>query len=280
MTPINVLSIGGSRNIGYFAAIRLLEQGSTVTFLLRSPSTFDGDAIIQKYVKSGHARLVKGDASIETDTQRAWDAAGIVDALVFTVGALPSLKDFSITKGFVQNPPDLCTRCILNVLCTMPTYETAPQPKLVLLSSTGLGPAAHKALPTLFKPMYGYALALPHEDKKGMEHAIFHCAGWNWDTKIEGKVVPEIMGDRWTERRGLPARGTLRHALIIRAGLLTDGECVADKFKEGKTKKNYRVNEKELGGYTISRKDVAHLVVDALTRRWDELDNKRVNATY
>ncbi|KAF7376393.1 hypothetical protein MSAN_00054800 [Mycena sanguinolenta] len=266
MASLNVLSIGASRNIGYFAAIRLLEQGSTVTFLLRSPSTFDGDATIQKYVKSGHARLVKGDASVEADVKRAWDAAGIVDALVFTVGALPSLKNFSLTKGFVQTPPDLCTQCILNVLCTMPTYENAPQPKFVLLSSTGLGPAAHKALPTLFKPVYGYTLALPHEDKKGMEHVISHCAGWTWDDKIDGKVAPEIIGDRWTERRG--------------AGLLTDGECVADKFEAGQAKKSYRVSEKELGGYTISRKDAAHLVVDALTRRWDELDNKRVNATY
>ena len=59
-----------------------------MTFLLRTPSAFDRDATIQKYVKSGHARLVKGDASIEADTQRAWDAAGIVDALVFTVGML------------------------------------------------------------------------------------------------------------------------------------------------------------------------------------------------
>ncbi|KAF7376390.1 NAD(P)-bd-dom domain-containing protein [Mycena sanguinolenta] len=269
MAPLNVLSIGASRNIGYFAAIRLLEQGSTVTFLLRSPSAFDGDATIQKYVKSGHARLVKGDASIEADAQRAWDAAGIIDALVFTVGTYPS---FSLTKGFVQTPPDLCTRCILNVLCTMPTYENAPQPKFVLLSSTGLGPAAHKALPTLFKPLYGYALASPHEDKKGMERAISHCAGWTWDDKIEGKVAPEIMGgDRWTERRGLPVRGTLRHALIIRAGFLQ---------MESQAKKSYRVSEKELGGYTISRKDAAHLVVDALTRRRDELDNKRVNATY
>ncbi|KAJ7268701.1 hypothetical protein B0H12DRAFT_1067751 [Mycena haematopus] len=266
MAPLNVLSIGASRNIGYYAAIRLLEQGSTVTFLLRSPSAFDGDATIQNYVKSGHARLVKGDASVQVDTQRAWDAAGTVDALVFTVGTYPS---FSLTKGFVQTPADLCTRCILNVLCTMPTYASAPQPKFVLLSSTGLGPAAHKALPALFKPLYGYALALPHRDKMGMEHVIFHCAGWTWDTKTEGKVSPEIMGDRWTERRGLPARGTLRHDLIIRAGSLQMG-----------TKKSYRVSEKELGGYTILRKDAAHLVVDALTRRRDELDNKRVNATY
>ncbi|KAF7365159.1 NAD(P)-bd-dom domain-containing protein [Mycena venus] len=274
MAPLNILSVGGSRNIGYLSAIRLLEQGSTVTFLLRSPSTFDGDATIQKYVKSGHARLVKGDATIEADTQRAWDQAGIVDAVVFTVGAYPS---FSITKGLVQMPHDLCTQCILNVLCTMPTYANAPQPKLVVLSSTGLGPAAHKALPLALKPLYSMIISIPHRDKIGMERAIAHCAGWSWDHKTDGKVPADILREGWTERKGLPARGNLRHALVIRAGLLTDGDCVADKVA-GTRKKSYRVSEKELGGYTISRKDVAHLIVDALTRRWNEFDNKRAVA--
>lgn len=169
---------------------------------------------------------------------------------------------------------------MLNVLCTMPTYTNAPQPKLVVLSSTGLGPAAHKALPALLKPMYGVLIAAPHRDKIGMEHAISHCAGWTWNTATQGEVGPDIMGDGWTQRKGLPARGTLRHALIVRAGFLTDGESVGDKFEAGTAKKNYRVSEKELGGYTISRKDASHFVVDAITRRWDEFDNKRVNLTY
>jgi hypothetical protein len=59
-----------------------------VTFLLRSPSAFDADATIQKYVKSGHARLLRGDATIEADVQRAWDKAGVVDAVILSVGKL------------------------------------------------------------------------------------------------------------------------------------------------------------------------------------------------
>jgi hypothetical protein len=128
--------------------------------------------------------------------------------------------------------------------------------------------------------MYGVLIAAPHRDKIGMEHAISHCAGWTWNTATQGEVGPDIMGDGWTQRKGLPARGTLRHALIVRAGFLTDGESVGDKFDAGTAKKNYRVSEKELGGYTISRKDASHFVVDAITRRWDEFDNKRVNLTY
>ncbi|KAK7005765.1 NAD(P)-bd-dom domain-containing protein [Favolaschia claudopus] len=272
MSSLNVLAFGASRNIGYLSTLRLLEQGATVTLLLRSPSAFDEDAAMQKYVRSGHARLLKGDATIEADTQRAWDQAGVVDAVIFTIGTYPS---FSLTKGFVQTPANLCTQCILNVLRTMPTYANTPQPKIVVLSSTGLGPAAHKALPALFKPLYGALLANPHRDKMGMEYTIAHCAGWTWDEKVHGKVPDAIMGEDW--QKGLPARGALRRAVIVRAGFLTDGECIGDKV-QGTGKKGYRVSQKELGGYTISRKDAAHFVVTALAT--DEFENTRINLTY
>ncbi|KAJ6498975.1 hypothetical protein C8R45DRAFT_99383 [Mycena sanguinolenta] len=271
---LNVLSIGASRNIGYFSAVRLLEKGATVTFLLRLPSAFESDATIQKYVQSGRARLVKGDASIEADTGRAWDAAGTVDAVIFSVGTYPK---FQLTKGFVQTPPNLVTQCLLNVLCTMPTYTSAPQPKIIVISSTGLTPSAHAALPLLLKPLYGVVLAAPHRDKIGMERAIAHCAGWTWDPKADGPVAEsEILGEGWTQRKGLPTPGSLKRMLVVRPALLTEGKCVVDENKG----KGYRVSENELGGYTISRKDTAHFVVDALTRRWDEFENKRVNVAY
>ncbi|KAJ7497673.1 hypothetical protein FB451DRAFT_1212367 [Mycena latifolia] len=275
MAPLNILTFGASRNIGYFAAIRLLDRGATVTFLLRSTSVFDGDSAIQKYVKSGHARLLKGDATNEEDTRRAWAEAGVVDAVIFTVGGTPS---FSILKGFVTKPDNLVTQCLLNVLCTMPTYPDAPQPKIVVLSSIGLTPVAHAALPLPLKPLYSM-MGVPHRDKVAMERVIAHCAGWAWDAKTDSEPAIDLMGEGWMERQGLPAPGTL-NALVIRAGLLTDGACVADKVEEKGTGKSYRVSEEELGGYTLSRKDAAHFVVDAITRRWDEFGNKRVNVTY
>ncbi|KAJ7513028.1 hypothetical protein B0H11DRAFT_1843461 [Mycena galericulata] len=273
MASLNILTFGASRNIGYFSSIRLLEQGARVTFLLRSPSVFDDDETIQKYVRSGHARLFKGDATNEAQVRSAWDKAGIVDAVIFTVGTYPT---FSLTKGFVINPHNLVTQCLLNVLCTMPTYSNAPQPKIVALSSIGLSPVAHAALPLPLKPIFTIFASSAHKDKIAMEHVFAHCAGWAWNPKTDGAPTIDLMGEGWMERKGLPARGTLKHVLIVRAGLLTDGECVAEKGK-GKT---YRVSEQELGGYTVSRKDAAHFVVDAITRRWDEFDNKRVNLTY
>jgi hypothetical protein len=193
-------------------------------------------------------------------------------------GTIPT---FSVTKGFVQTPANLVTQCFLNVLCTIPEYTDAPQPKIIVISSTGLTPSAHKALPVLLKPLYGVVLAAPHKDKIGMERAIAHCAGWAWDPKADGAVAEDILGGGWTRRKGLPAAGSLRRMLVVRPALLTDGKCVADEVEaKGKDKLPYRVSEQELGGYTISRKDIAHFVVDALTRRWNEFENKHVNVAY
>jgi len=105
---LNVLSIGGSRHIGYHSALRFLGEplndpvvafrliicvpiggGSTVTFLLRNPAVFDGDEAIHTYVKSGKARLVKGDALVQEDVNRLWAEASserAVDLLLFTLG--------------------------------------------------------------------------------------------------------------------------------------------------------------------------------------------------
>ncbi|RDB18788.1 hypothetical protein Hypma_014592 [Hypsizygus marmoreus] len=283
----NILTIGGSRNIGYFSSVRFLDAGHTVTFLLRSPSVFDKDEKIQSYVKSGKAFLVKGDALIKDDMQRAWTEAatrspsGIVDILLFTVGGTPK---FHLTKGFVITPFNLVTQSLFNVLTTMPQQQ--PAPKLITISSTGLTRTSHASLPLPLKPLYGYFLAVPHKDKVGAERVIAHCAGWDWNTKDDGEPGDDVMGgSEWKEREGLPAPGTLKRILVVRPALLTDGECAAEKEVEGKKGKGkgkppYRVSEEELGRWTISRKDVAHFVFDAALNRWDEFEGKRVSIAY
>ncbi|KAJ7163552.1 hypothetical protein C8R43DRAFT_989975 [Mycena crocata] len=275
MAPMNILAVGASRpgNIGYYSAIRLLEKGATVTFLLRSPAVFDGDSTIQKFVRSGNVRLVKGDATNELDTKRAWDEAGMVDVLMFSVGGTPSFT----LRGFVIHPHNLVTQCMLSILCTMPTYSDALQPKIVIVSGGSLTPAAMAALPLLLKPVYAM-ITVPRLDKLGMERVVSHCAGWSWDT---AEPTADIMGgEDWMQRKGLPAKGSLKHVLIIRPALLTDGECVADKLAaQGNGKAPYIVSEDDLSRYTMSRKDAAHFLVSALNR-WDEFENKRVNIAY
>ncbi|KLO12063.1 hypothetical protein SCHPADRAFT_929503 [Schizopora paradoxa] len=263
-----VLIFGGSKNIGYYSGLRLLEKGATVCYQLRRPNIFDNDEEMQKYITSGKAIIIPGDALKEDDVRRAWEKAaedGVpVDTCIFTVGGYPS---FSITKGFVQDPHNLCTACMLNVLATMP--RDAP-PKLIFLSSVGLTKETHKAIPFALKPVYGVMLKVPHNDKLGMETAVAYAAGWTWkDVPPEG-VLPE----GWRAR--LPESGFEKHVVLVRAALLTDGKSKGDK--EGN--KAYRVSQEELGGYTISRRDIAHFIVEQALQEWEKFEGKVLNVGY
>ncbi|TFK36429.1 hypothetical protein BDQ12DRAFT_686876 [Crucibulum laeve] len=279
----NVLVIGGSRNIGYYSAIRLLEAGSAVTFLLRSPLVFDNDEVIQKHVKSQKARLVKGDALTPEDVKLAWNEASRdkpVNVLLFTVG-FTGKPSFHPIKGFTMDPPNLVTRSLLNVLCQMP--QTSAYPKIIVLSTSGVSRTSRESVPFLLKPLYGYLIAQALKDKLGVERVIAHCAGWKWNTK-DGEPKADIMGEGWKNREGLPPPGTLTSAVVLRPALLNDGECLADKVVSASTghtaKAPYRVGEGEVGGWNVSRKDVAHFVVDAVTNHWSEYENKQISIAY
>lgn len=273
MDNLKVLTIGGSRNIGYYSSMRLLNSGATVTFLLRSPTAFANDQAIQTFVTSGKARLVQGDALVKEDVQRAWTEAGKgddnrpVDLLVFTVGGTPQFK---LTQGFVISP-NLVTQALLNCLETLPT----PTPKIVTISSTGLTRSSHKNLPLLLKLFYRYFLQVPHKDKCGAEEVLAHCTGWPWDK--HDSAGPNILGDGW-ERR-VPTHGWLKSLVVIRPALLTDGSCRADKTTSGKDAYRVRVGDVE-GGWTISRKGVAHFLVEAITKHWDNWEGKCVSIAY
>ncbi|KAI0934917.1 hypothetical protein AcV5_006607 [Taiwanofungus camphoratus] len=279
---MNVYAIGASRNIGYYASVRLLEKGATVTMLLRSPSTFDHDSSIQSYVKSGKARLVKGDALNAADVQRGWESAmeaseGRVDLVLFSVGGTPK---FSITKGFVIDPPNLCTKSLLNVLSTVPAALRDPitQPRFITISSIGLTRASHDALPLALKPMYGYLLRVPHLDKVGAERIVAHCAGRTW---TDEEPQEEIIGRDWKDTPGLLGPGELKHVVVVRPALLTDGACKADKVDKASKKPPYRAADGELGdGYTVSRRDIAHFLVEGVLLNWDQWEGKCVSVAY
>ncbi|KAI6045788.1 hypothetical protein EDC04DRAFT_2865292 [Pisolithus marmoratus] len=249
MNDIKVLTVGGSRNIGYHTSLRLLS--------------------------SGKARLVNGDALVREDVERAWVEAAKgddnrpVDFLVFTIGGTPR---FTVSKGFVISPPNLVTQALLNCLETLPT----PQPKIIAISSMGLTRISHNSLPLLLKPLYSYLLQVPHKDKCGAEEVLAHCAGWPWE---EGDSAgPEILGANWKER--VPGHGQLKSVVVVRPALLTNGECRADEVH--RRKQPYRVNEGDLstGSYTVSRKDVAHFLVEAVIKDWDTWQGKRVSIAY
>ncbi|KAF9532813.1 hypothetical protein CPB83DRAFT_784048 [Crepidotus variabilis] len=281
---LNVLAAGASRHIGYHTSVRLLEAGATVTFLLRSPEVFDGDEVIQKYVKDGKAKLFKGDALVEDDVRSVWAEASKeqpVDLLLFTVGFNGS-PSFSLTKGVQIKPANLATQCLFNILCGIPKTEpnssSGSKLKLITLSSIGASRSARAKLPIHYKMLYGYLIAGPLIDKLGMERVAAHVSGQEWDVQGDGEPDEDIMGPSWRERQGLPAPGTLE-SVVIRAGTLNDGECRADNVEAGRKPYRFVIDKDQVSG-SISRKDVAHFAFDLITKRWDELKNHTVNVAY
>jgi hypothetical protein len=188
---------------------------------------------------------------------------------------------FELTKGYTVSPPNLVTQCLVNALSTLPT--SFPHPKIIAISTSGLTKSSYSSLPLLLKPLYSYALAGPHKDKVGMERVIGYCAGWSWDN---GKVKDVVLGKSEEWKEGLPEPGTLKSVVVIRGASFTDGECKAEKLAgkdgkgKGKGKQPYRVKEGDVGGYTISRKDVAHFVVEGVLEEWDKWQGKCVSIAY
>ena len=193
---------------------------------------------------------------------------------LFVPFILDGSPKFRPLKGFVISPHNLVTQCLLNVLCEMP--KSNPLPKVIILSTLGVTPTSRSQVPFPLKMFYGYLISHPLQDKLGSERVIYHCAGWDWNSK-DGEPKDDLMGEGWRERDGLPAPGQLKDAMIVRAAPLNDGECVADSEKIGPP---YKAAEGHVTGWSISRKDVAHFIFDAVTNHWDEYGNKQVSIAY
>ncbi|KIJ42745.1 hypothetical protein M422DRAFT_31265 [Sphaerobolus stellatus SS14] len=270
---MHILAIGASRNIGYLATRTLLAENHTVTYLLRKPEVFDKDLELQKYIKNGQAKVIKGDATVKEDIRKAFTETSTngntLDAVLFSVGGSPS---FTLTKGFVLNPPNLCSSSLFNVLACYPTNTPdAPQPKLIIISSNGLTDAGHAALPILIKPLFSSsALKSAHADKLVMERAVFHASNLTWPQKDPANIAT-FLGASWKDELKEP--GYLKEVVIVRPSLLVNGN---DSPPRGA----YRTSTEELkGAYTISRKEVAHFVVEGVLKHWDQWRGKFVNIT-
>ncbi|TFK23458.1 hypothetical protein FA15DRAFT_620769 [Coprinopsis marcescibilis] len=279
-SPLNVLVVGGSRNSGYYSSVRLLKKGYTVTFLLRNASVFDADEDIQPHVRSGKARLVQGDALKIDDVKNAWNEASKdapVDLLLFSVG-FTGKPGFHILKGFVIDPPNLVTQSLLNCLSTIP--KVSPSPKIIIISTSAATKSSRGKAPFLLKPVYGYLISGPAADKLGVEKVVHILSGWEWNSKANGEPSEEVLPKDWTKIEGLPAPGSLNAIAVVHAAMLTDGECLADTAAAQGQKLPYRTGPAPVAGYTVSRRDVAHFVVEGVLAKWEEYGNKELGIAY
>jgi hypothetical protein len=263
---MHIFAIGASRegNIGHFASLQLLEKGNSVTFLVRS-DRFKSDPQIKPFIESGKAHVVIGDAHKSEDVKRAFDECtriAPIDYVLFGVGGTPN---FTLSNGIVLDPHDICTRAMAIILANYPMINP---PRLIVISSTGLGKKSHEALPMVWKPIYGWLLDGPHKDKLGMERLLYHATNRQW---TEDEPLPHILAPGWEAK--LPAeRGWLK-AVIVRPAWLTDGK------EKGSSK--YRISDGEIpSAYVISRRDLAHSIVNAVIPKWDTYVGKTINVAY
>jgi hypothetical protein len=270
---MHVLLLGASRNIGYFAALRLLAQGHTCHFLLRNPSAWDNDAQMQEHLKSGKATVTRGDALKSEDVAKVWTEATAnspVDAVVYSLGMTPGDGgSVSLTKGFLIFPLDLCTTGFRNLITTMP--DISPRPRIIAVTSNGLGKKQHALLGLPFKPLYSWGLRSPHADKMGVEHILTHLTNFGWTNDLQPS--PEILEEGW--EKTLPSPGFLENVVIVRPAFLTDGECRADSKPNA-----YRTGEEVPSQYTVSRRDIGHFIAEDCLKNWEKWNGKRVTVAY
>lgn len=166
------------------------------------------------------------------------------------------------------------TQSLLNCLETLPT----PHPNIIAISAAGATRIGRKKVPFPLKLFYSYLLTVPHADKRGAEEVLAHCAGWEW--KTEDSPGTEVLGGDWKASVDLPIPGTLKNVVVVRPAMLTDGTCRADTW-ESSSEGPYKVEAEDLvGRWTVSRKDVAHFLVERVVRHWDEWEGKRVSIAY
>lgn len=210
-----------------------------------------------------------------------------------SIGATPDMSSFKLTKGFTINPPNITTKAILNVLCTMP--DSSPRPKFI--TATSIGVTKDSPFPFVYKPVYGYLIREPHADKLGLERILAHVSGRQWDDKEPRADITTVDGIKWQDREGLPPSGSLE-VMVLRLPMFVESskksarpppataagapsssprvdEAEAKKKEEEKPK--YRVGGPELSGtYTISREEVAHFIAENAVKNWDQFGGKPV----
>ncbi|KAI6817636.1 hypothetical protein KC340_g14497 [Hortaea werneckii] len=206
-----------------------------------------------------HLTITQGDvkdvsAVKETLSLSAGHPGNIVDKIISGIGGAPAFQ-WSLTRPFTLGDPTICQdagQTILKALGELQSSkEEGKKPILINVSTTGIpSPGCPRDVPLLFVPLYHWALAVPHEDKKVLQKTL---AG---HMKSESAL--------------------LRGFVHVKPSLLMDGEAMGlQAVRDG-------VETAPAVGYTIRRADVGswmfeRLVKGDVKREWTD---RSVCVTY
>lgn len=270
--------IGASRGVGFaaYSALASAHPDARSVLMVRkpdavreSPHYLSLDAVIKE-----HTTLLMGDVHNSDCIEELLDECGSnLSAITYSVGQTPPAT-FSgtikaIGKGFPIDPPDLCCRGLIIILkAIQKRYDSyVVKPKLVIVSSMGMGKVAHRTIPLTLRYLYSVVLKNAHADKIAMEVALSKAL---LPSSVHPRFFPSPseINPRVTTPADIDSAVTPfiapQDVCVIRPALFTDGEP--------KGKEHYRViqegpgNDESAGKgmHTIARKDVGGFIARLL----------------
>ncbi|KAI5210660.1 hypothetical protein E4T39_00236 [Aureobasidium subglaciale] len=206
-----------------------LKDGHTCRALARTPSKLTAALKTQGIPDTILASLeiIEGNAKDINSIKSVLQAptGGIVDTIVFGVGAAPKLRLHIMP--ITLDDSNVCGTAMATLLAALNELKAPTKPKLLLISTTGItrGP---RDVPLLYVPLYHWLLHTPHIDKRTMENLV------------------------WEQKEKSDAERVIGPFVIARPTLLMDGKGVGTKsIKAG-------VESKPALGWTIDRTDVGN----------------------
>lgn len=245
--------LGATRGCGLETLHGLYTTGATCHLLARSHSSASA-ALSARGIDpaSPQIHITVGDATSPASMRELFTAAGPGVELIFSsIGGAPSFSN-PFRPGMF--PEHLCARAMAALLEVYPEFFPPPaHPRLVVISSSGLGHQGFADLPWLLKPLYGWLLQGVHADKEEMEKLVHSAAGMQ-----HVDFNPQGSGG-----------GVLEDVVIVRPAFLTNGERVTGGVRAGE----------RLVALTVRRTDVGGFVVEKCLRG-DEFKNRGVTIGY
>ncbi|KAF8324770.1 uncharacterized protein EI90DRAFT_2230454 [Cantharellus anzutake] len=176
----------------------------------------------------------------------------------------------AIAKGFPIEPPDLCSRGFILLLQALRRrYDSyAVKPKIVLVSSMGMGKVAHGTIPFALRLMYTMLLEHPHADKIAMEVALSKALLPSEESYPRFFPAPSEISPKVTTLASIDAAISPfiapQDVCVVRPALLNN--------KTAKGRGSYRIiqegtGQEESSGkgmFSISRKDVGGFIAGLL----------------
>jgi len=272
--------IGASRGVGFaaYAAVASAHHPDARSVLmLRNPDTLKASAhylSLDADIKDCTTMLM-GDVHNSDSIEELLDECGSnLKAITYSVGQTPPAS-FSgtmkaIGKGFPIDPPDLCSRGLITLLKVIQKrYESyTVKPKLVIVSSMGMGKVAHDTIPFALRFLYSAILKNAHADKIAMEIALSKALLPSSELPrffpSPSEISPKVTTESDIDSNITTPFLAPQDVCVLRPALFTDGEP--------KGKEKYRVFQEGPGKdesagkglRSISRRDVGDFIARLL----------------